>query len=66
MSYAAVVALIGEPDSIRKRDNGTIQSTVHWLTDRNLLSVIIQWQVIINTKTGATYHTVFETDIVLG
>ena len=66
MSYAAVVALIGEPDSIRKRDNGTIQSTVHWLTDRNLLSVIIQWQAIINTKTGAIYHTVFETDIAVG
>lgn len=66
MSYAAVVALIGEPDSIRKRDNGTMQSTVHWLTDRNLLSVIIQWQAIINTKTGAIYHTVFETDIALG
>ena len=66
MSYAAVIALIGEPDSIRKRDNGTIQSTVHWLTDRNLLSVIIQWQAIINTKTGAIYHTVFETDIALG
>ena len=66
MSYAAVVALIGEPDSIRKRDNGTMQSTVHWLTDRNLLSVIIQWQAIINTKTGSIYHTVFETDIALG
>ena len=66
MSYAAVIALIGEPDNIRKRDNGTIQSTVHWLTDRNLLSVIIQWQAIINTKTGAIYHTVFETDIALG
>lgn len=66
MSYAAVVALIGEPDSIRKRDNGTMQSTVHWLTDRNLLSVIIQWQAIINTKTDAIYHTVFETDIALG
>ena len=43
-----------------------MQSTVHWLTDRNLLSVIIQWQAIINTKTGAIYHTVFETDIALG
>ncbi len=66
MSYAAVIALVGEPDSIRKRDNGTMQSTVHWLTDRNLLSVNIQWQAIINTKTGAIYHTVFETDIALG
>ena len=66
MSYAAVVALIGEPDSIRKRDNGTIQSTVHWLTDRNLLSVEIEWLVIVNTKTGAIYHMVHEAVIAVG
>lgn len=66
MSYAAVVALIGEPDSIRKRDNGTMQSTVHWLTDRNLLSVEIEWLVIVNTKTGAIYHMVHEAVIAVG
>ena len=66
MSYAAVIALIGEPDSIRKRDNGTIQSTVHWLTDRNLLSVEIEWLIIVNTKTGAVYHMVHEAVIAVG
>ena len=33
MSYAAVVALIGEPSSIPKRNDGTMKSTVHWLTE---------------------------------
>lgn len=66
MSYAAVVTLVGEPDTIRKRDNGTIQSTVRWLTDRNLLSVEIEWQVVVNTKTGAVYHTVYEAVIAVG
>lgn len=66
MSYAAVVALVGEPDTIRKRDNGTMQSTIRWLTDRNLLSVDIEWLVIVNTKTGAIYHMVHEAVIAVG
>ena len=66
MSYAAVVALIGEPDTIRKRNDGTMQSTVHWLTDRNLLSVDVEWLVVVNTKTGAIYHTVHEAVIAVG
>lgn len=66
MSYAAVVALVGEPDTIRKRNDGTMQSTVRWLTDRNLLSVEIEWLVIVNTKTGAIYHMVHEAVIAVG
>lgn len=66
MSYAAVVALVGEPDTVRKRDDGSFWSTVHWLTDRNLLSVEIEWLVVVNTKTGAIYHTVHEAVIAVG
>ncbi len=66
MSYAAVIALIGEPDSIRKRNDGTIRSTVHWLTDRNLLGVDIEWHVTRNVKTGTPTYTVYEAVIAVG
>ncbi len=66
MSYAAVVALVGEPDTIRKRNDGTMQSTVRWLTDRNLLSVEIEWHVTRNVQTGTPTYTVHEAVIAVG